>query len=216
VDSADRRSLEALAAAAMTRFGAIHILVNTVGVIFDGDVTSASDEDWLWILELNVLSQVRAVQAFLPRLRAAQGLRHIVTTASIAGLVTPPPEMKAGLYAATKHPLVAYSESLRMELASDGIGVSVLCPTRVVGNLAETSARERWRRLGQRTPEGWGAPPDPQDRVPGESLGPLVAAAVRANRLFMCNRPATLLSAVEQHHRGLSADLEFLRAIKSR
>jgi NAD(P)-dependent dehydrogenase (short-subunit alcohol dehydrogenase family) len=48
------------------------------------------------------------------------------------------------------------------------------------------------------------------DRVPGESLGPLVAAAVRANRLFICNRPDALRSAVEQQHRGLSEDLEFL------
>jgi NAD(P)-dependent dehydrogenase (short-subunit alcohol dehydrogenase family) len=216
VDSTDRRSLEALADAAVTRFGAVHILVNTVGVIFDGDVTSATDEDWLWTFELNVLSQVRAVQAFLPRLRAAQGLRHVVTTASMAGLVTPPPEMRTGLYAATKHALVAYSERLRMELAGDEIGVSVLCPTRVVGNLAATSARERWRRLGQRTPEGWGAPPDPQDRVPGESLGPLVVAAINANRFFVCNRPDALLSAFEERHRRLSEDLAFLSAIESR
>jgi NAD(P)-dependent dehydrogenase (short-subunit alcohol dehydrogenase family) len=124
--------------------------------------------------------------------------------------------MRAGLYAATKHALVAYSERLRMELASDGIGVSVLCPTRVAGNLATTSARERWRRLGQRVPEGWGAPPDPQDLVPGESLGPLVAAAVKANRFFVCNRPDALLSAFEQRHRRLSEGLEFFSAIKRR
>ena len=94
VDSTDRRSLEILADVVMTRFGGVHILVNTVGVIFDGDVTTATDDDWIWTFELNVLSQARAVQVFLPRLRAAHGLRHIVTTASIAGLVTPPPEMK--------------------------------------------------------------------------------------------------------------------------
>jgi hypothetical protein len=72
------------------------------------------------------------------------------------------------------------------------------------------------RRLGQRTPEGWGAPPDPQNRVPGESLGPLVAAAVQANRFFVCNRPDALLSAFEERYRRLSDDLEFLSAIESR
>src|SRR5947209_8674240 len=86
VDSTERRSLEKLADAAIAHFGAIHILVNTVGVIFEGELTSATDEDWIWTFELNVLSQVRAVQVFLPRLRATVGPRHIVTTASNAGL----------------------------------------------------------------------------------------------------------------------------------
>ena len=206
VDSTDCLSLERLADAAISRFGAIHVLANTVGVLCDGETTSATDEEWTWAFELNVLSQVRAVQAFLPRLRAACGLRHLVTTASIAGLAPPPPELNIGLYAATKHALVAYSECLRTELASEGIGVSVLCPTRITGNLAATSARERRRRLGKATPEGWGAPPDPDDLSPGDSLGPLVVAAVRANRFFVCNRPDALLAALEERRRRARED----------
>jgi NAD(P)-dependent dehydrogenase (short-subunit alcohol dehydrogenase family) len=215
VDSTDRQSLGALADATKSRFGAIHLLANTVGVIFDGQVTSATDEDWAWIFELNVLSQVRAVQVFLPHLRHAQGLRHIVTTASLAGLITPPPEMSIGLYAATKHALVAYSERLRTELASEGIGVSVLCPSCVVGNLAATSARERWRRLGRPTPEGWGRPPVPQECEPGETLGPLLVAAVRANRFVVSNRPNALLAALDERRQRLSEDLELLGTIRS-
>jgi NAD(P)-dependent dehydrogenase (short-subunit alcohol dehydrogenase family) len=150
---------------------------------------------------------------FLPHLRAANGLRHIVTTASTAGLSAAPPAN--GLYAATKHTLIAYSECLRSELASEAIGVSVLCPSRVVGNLAATSARERLRRLGRPTPEGWGAPPDPRDRTPAESLGPLLAAAIRANRFFVCNRPDALLAAVEQRRRQIHDDVDYLGAVPS-
>jgi len=212
VDSTDRGTLQALAGAAAARFGAIHVLVNTVGVIFDGPVVSATDEDWLWTFELNVLSQVRAVQLFLPHLRAADGLRHIVITASVAGLVAPPPELPIGLYTATKHAVVAYSEHLRTELAGEAIGVSVLCPTRIAGNLAATSARERLRRLGQATPEGWGTPPDPSDLTPAESLGPLVAGAIRANRFVVCNRPDALLAAFEQRRQLIRDDLEYLRS----
>jgi NAD(P)-dependent dehydrogenase (short-subunit alcohol dehydrogenase family) len=213
VDSTDRHGLEALADAVTSRFGAINVLVNTVGVVFDGPLASATDEDWFWTFELNVLSQVRAVQVFLPHLRAADGLRHIVTTASTAGVSAAPPAN--GLYAATKHALVAYSERLRSELASEAIGVSVLCPSRVVGNLAETSARERLRRLGRATPDGWGAPPDTRDRVPAESLGPLVAAAIHANRFFICNRPDALLAACEERRRQIRDDLEYLAPIPS-
>jgi NAD(P)-dependent dehydrogenase (short-subunit alcohol dehydrogenase family) len=154
-----------------------------------------------------VLSQVRAVQAFLPHLRAASGLRHVVTTAAVAGLAPPPPELNIGLYAATKHALVAYSERLRIELAGEGIGVSVLCPTRIAGNLAATSARERRRRLGEATPEGRGAPPAPGDLSPGDALGPLVVTAVREGRFFVCNRPDTLLAALEERERRAREDL---------
>src|SRR5262249_34906267 len=107
VDSTDRLSLQRLADVATSRFGAVHVLASSVGVLCDGRATSATDEEWTWAFELNVLSQVRAVQAFLPCLRAACGLRHVVTTAAIAGLAPPPPELNIGLYAATKHALVA-------------------------------------------------------------------------------------------------------------
>jgi NAD(P)-dependent dehydrogenase (short-subunit alcohol dehydrogenase family) len=207
VCATDRRSLEHLADEAMSRFGAVHVLVNTVGVLCDGETSAATDEEWAWAFELNVMAQVRAVQVFLPRLRAAEGLRHVVTTAAIAGLCPPPPELKLGLYAATKSALVAYSERLRTELASEGIGVSVLVPTRIAGNLAATSARERLRALRRATPEGWGAPPDPDDLTSGDVLGPLVIEAIRERRFFVCNRPDALLDAFEERHCRLREDL---------
>jgi NAD(P)-dependent dehydrogenase (short-subunit alcohol dehydrogenase family) len=172
VDSTDRRSLQSLAARTVGEFGAVHLLVNTVGVIFDCSLTDATDTDWSWVFELNVVAQVRAVDVFLSLLRASGARCHIVTTASGGGLVAAPPGMQIGLYTATKHALVGYSETLRAELAPHGIGVSVLCPSRVAGNLADTSARDRLARVGILMPEENGKPLDPATLMPNEVMGP--------------------------------------------
>jgi short-subunit dehydrogenase len=120
--------------------------------------------------------------------------------------------MRIGLYTATKHALVGYGEMLRMELEPENIGVSVLCPSGVVGNLAATSARDRFQRLGQSTPEGRGEPPNPRNRMPNEMVGPLVVRAIKANRFFILNRPESIATAFEERHLRLREDAEFYRA----
>jgi len=212
VDSTDRRSLESLAARTVGEFGAVHVLVNTVGVIFDCSLTDATDTDWSWVFELNVMAQVRAVDVFLSSLRASRARCHIVTTASEGGLVAAPPDMKIGLYTATKHALVGYSETLRAELAPQGIGVSVLCPSRVVGNLADTSARDRIARVGMPMPEGNGKPLDPATLMPNEMMGPIVVKAIRANRFFIFNRPDAIASVFAERYERLRQDAAFLAA----
>src|SRR5207253_117553 len=98
-----------------------------------------------WGIELNLLSMVRAVDVFLPRLRAHGTGAHIVNTASVAGLVvlqgTPhgASGVPNGIYSATKHAAVAYCTMLRYELAGERIGVSVLCPGTIATNLRVTS-----------------------------------------------------------------------------
>ena len=67
---------------------------------------------------------VRGVDAFYPRMRD-QGHGHIINTASISGLV---PTSLMAAYSASKHAVVAFSETLRAEAESDGIAVSVVCP----------------------------------------------------------------------------------------
>jgi NAD(P)-dependent dehydrogenase (short-subunit alcohol dehydrogenase family) len=207
VDSTRRDSLAALATRATTDFQFVHVLVNTVGVIFDCPLSAATDDDWAWMFELNVMSQVRAVDIFLPHLRASGGRSHIVLTASVGGVVAAP-DMPIGLYVATKHALVAYGEMLRAELGPEHIGVSVLCPSGVVGNLAATSARERLERLGKPIPRGSGEPPDPSTRTPSELMGPLVARAIESDRFFIFNRPDAVTAACEQRLRLLRRDAE--------
>src|SRR6266850_1574093 len=88
--------------------------------------------------------QSRGVRAFVPRL-LAQGEGHVVNTASVAGLISPP---GMGAYNVTKHAVVALSESLYHDLRLRGspVGVSVLCPAYVPTGIAD-SERNRPREL---------------------------------------------------------------------
>jgi NAD(P)-dependent dehydrogenase (short-subunit alcohol dehydrogenase family) len=83
---------------------------------------------------------VNGLQVFLPRLKEQDGERHIVNTASMAGLVA---GQYLGAYNATKFAVVAISETLHAELAGTGIGVSVLCPGGVSTNIFQHAIDRR-------------------------------------------------------------------------
>jgi NAD(P)-dependent dehydrogenase (short-subunit alcohol dehydrogenase family) len=188
VDATSRDSLRDLAQFAGDRFGAVHVLSNNVGVITDRTLDSASDADWAWFLEFNIMAIARGVDEFLPSLRAHGEPAHIINTSSMAGLLVLPPEttggVHTGLYTTTKHALIGYCAMLRAELAPEGIGVSVLCPGVVVGNLAATSARNRPARFGGPAEGIPDAAPMPF-MMPSEEVGPKVVNGIRANRLHI-------------------------------
>src|SRR3546814_17579245 len=96
-------------------------------------------DDWRWMISVNIEGVTNGLTAFLPRMIAQAGEAHIVNTGSIAGLVALP---ERGVYAATNYAVVAISETLRIELATHDIGVTVLCAgpvrTRILGASGHT------------------------------------------------------------------------------
>jgi NAD(P)-dependent dehydrogenase (short-subunit alcohol dehydrogenase family) len=147
----------------------------------------------------------------LPYLRAHGEPAHIVCTSSMAGLLALPPQVVGGvfngLYTTTKHALIGYCSMLRDELAPDGIGVSVLCPGLVEGNLGRSSARNRPTRFGGPAgpaPSG-GMPPG---AMPNEDVGPIVVRAIEADRLYVFTHPETV-GLVEARHAALLEDYAF-------
>ena len=132
VDVSDAAQMEALAQAVQQRFGAPHFVFNNAGVGSGGLVWENSVKDWEWVLGVNVWGVVHGVRLFTPMMLAAAkadpGYRgHIVNTASMAGLLTPP---NMGIYNVSKHAVVSLSETLYqdLKLVTDQIGASVLCP----------------------------------------------------------------------------------------
>ncbi len=124
--------VEALAQAAMQRFGAIHLVFNNAGVGAGGLVWESTQADWEWVLGVNLWGVIHGVRAFTPLMLEAawkdpsyQG--HLVNTASMAGLVNMP---NMGIYNVSKHAVVSLTESLHQDLSlvTDQIGASVLCP----------------------------------------------------------------------------------------
>ena len=130
VSSAD--AMAQLAADVKARFGAPHLVFNNAGVGAGGLVWENSVADWEWVLGVNLWGVVHGVRLFTPMMLEAaksdpsyQG--HIVNTASMAGLLTPP---NMGIYNVSKHAVVSLTETLYqdLQLVSDQVSASVLCP----------------------------------------------------------------------------------------
>jgi len=124
--------VEALAAAAMARFGAVHLVFNNAGVGAGGLVWESTQADWEWVLGVNLWGIIHGVRVFTPLMLAcaksdAEYEGHIVNTASMAGLLNPP---AMGVYNVSKHAVVSLSETLYhdLDLVGAPIGASVLCP----------------------------------------------------------------------------------------
>jgi NAD(P)-dependent dehydrogenase (short-subunit alcohol dehydrogenase family) len=130
--------VEALADAAWSRFGAVHLLCNNAGVAGYGTFWEIPLARWRRVVAVNLWGAIHGCLVFVPRMIAQGGAAHVVNTASMAGLVTPP---QAGPYSATKHAVVALSEALIQDLTLKGasIGVSVLCPGWVATRLLEAT-----------------------------------------------------------------------------
>ncbi|HEV8065649.1 MAG TPA: SDR family NAD(P)-dependent oxidoreductase [Acidimicrobiales bacterium] len=133
-DVSDPAQVDALRDAAVDAFGTVHVLCNNAGVAAGGLIWEVSLEAWKWVFSVNFWGVVHGVHSFTPLLKE-QGEGHIVNTASAAGLIATP---WLGPYSATKHAVVAVSETLALELAGSGVGVSVLCPMWVKTRIHES------------------------------------------------------------------------------
>jgi NAD(P)-dependent dehydrogenase (short-subunit alcohol dehydrogenase family) len=144
VDVSQAQQVEGFRDQALTRLGGVHLVCNNAGVSPLGAVWENSVADWQWILGVNLWGVIHGVRAFAPHL-IAQGEGHIVNTASVAGLISPP---GSGAYNVTKHAVVALSESLHHDLRErkSAVGVSVLCPAYVPTGIVD-SERSRPKDL---------------------------------------------------------------------
>jgi NAD(P)-dependent dehydrogenase (short-subunit alcohol dehydrogenase family) len=140
-----KRELQAAADATIERFGAVNILVNNAGVGGGGPYGVWDDALWDWTLGVNLMSVISGVEIFGPLIEKAGAPGQIVSTASIAGLLS----RTSMPYNVSKYGVVALSEGLRVDLAPRGIGVSVLCPG-FIHTQINTSHRNLPDRYGPR------------------------------------------------------------------
>ena len=144
-DTSIEAEVDALAAATLERFGAVHVVCNNAGVGSRGlTIADLPKRDFEWVFGVNLWGVIDGIRAFLPHLRL-QDEGHIVNTASVSGLYHHP---RMGPYNATKAAVVALSETLKFELDDEGshVGVSVLCPSWVRTNIS-TAVRNLPERL---------------------------------------------------------------------
>ncbi|BAN48539.1 SDR family NAD(P)-dependent oxidoreductase [Metapseudomonas resinovorans] len=128
VDVTDAASVEELARQVDT-IGGLDILCNNAGITGDRPRNSWEHDlgNWRRVLDVNLMGVIHGLHSFVPRLLRQGRPAHIVNTASMGGLMAIP---YIAPYVAAKSALVALSESLALELKSEGapIAVSVFCP----------------------------------------------------------------------------------------
>jgi NAD(P)-dependent dehydrogenase (short-subunit alcohol dehydrogenase family) len=195
--------VEALAAATVERFGAVHVVCNNAGVSGVADSWVGPIENWEWVMGVNFWGVVHGVRAFLPRI-AMSGGGHIVNTASILGILP----AFGGPYDASKHAVVALTEGLYHTVNSAGlpIGVSCLCPGWVRTGILDSE--RNWPSEFGDVPERDVAAQITTDHVkraiaegaqPG-AVADLVLDSIRNDRFWVFPSPEFLEVAIERFH----------------
>ncbi len=143
-DITDETAAQDVVAQTVQRHGRLDILVNNAGVMLLGPSTGASVEDWKRMVDLNVLGLLYCTHAALPHLleAAESGPRRVadlVNVSSIGGRTVRPGSQ---VYNLTKWGVGALSESMRQELASKHVRVSVLEPGPTRTELQEANRPE--------------------------------------------------------------------------
>ena len=182
-DTTKPEQLQALAEQVMKSFGGVHVLCANAGVI--GRFTyiwEQRPEDWQWEIGVNVFGTANTVRAFAPIMIKQSEESDIVVTASEAGYTTRP---FVGIYHSSKHALVAFTETLalEMQLINAPVRVHLLCPLAIQSPRLLAADRQRLRPAELRTED---ATPNPSGEQLWESYrtgqnkqsGDEVAAAV--------------------------------------
>jgi len=202
VDVSKADEMEALAEAVRQRFGAPHLVFNNAGVGAGGLVWESSVADWEWVLGVNVWGVVHGVRLFTPMMLAAAAQDpswrgHIVNTASMAGLLTPP---NMGVYNVSKHAVVSLTETLYQDLAlvTDQIGASLLCPYFVATGI-NNSERNRPGALpageltkSQLIGQAMTAKAVSSGKVSAADVAGKVFDAIAANQFYVFSHPKAL------------------------
>lgn len=185
-DLGEEAVVAGLADQAFARFGEVHLLCNNAGVALTRLVREMRTADWEWVLGANLWSVIFGVQSFLPRMLAQAATSHIVNTASVAGLLSPP---AAAAYSVSKHGVVALSETLYHELRAEGarVGVSVLCPAWVNTDI-NSAQRTRPARFGTAAAAG----------EYSQAQEANIAKAIRSGRLTADDVAAAVFAAVSE------------------
>jgi NAD(P)-dependent dehydrogenase (short-subunit alcohol dehydrogenase family) len=133
--------VDALAQRAYERFGAVHVVFNNAGVEITGALFDGSLEDLHWVVDVNLWGVIHGIRSLVPRMLEQNSEGHVVSTASVAGLTSPP---YLDIYAVTKWGVVAAMECLYKELLMLGspLRASVVCPGLIRTRIME-SARNR-------------------------------------------------------------------------
>jgi len=134
VDLADDDAAHAVAARIALEHPETSLLINNAGVALGGSFEQATEEEFDWLLAINLRAVVTVTRALLPALRANPGA-HLVNISSLFGLIAPAGQVA---YSTSKFAVRGFTEGLRAELAGT-VGVTVVHPGGIRTGIATNS-----------------------------------------------------------------------------
>ena len=178
-DITDAAACAGAVGAAVERFGRLDVLVNNAGMSQRSGFVATEVAVIRRVMEVNFFGAVHCTQAALPHLLSARGL--VIAISSVAGYT---PLIARTGYAASKHAMHGFFESLRTEVAALGVDVMMVCPSFIA------------TRIDRNAIGGDGQPVRHAQLTPGGQLQPpavaeaIFVAAQRGRRLVLIGRTA--------------------------
>ena len=152
VDVSRLESVQAAAQKTIKTFGKVHVISNNAGVAVGGYSETCNMRNWHWVVDVNLWGVVHGLQAFVPTILEQDEGGHVISTASMAGMVG---LRGAGPYNATKFAVVGMMETFAADHRRHNINASVLCPGIVATNIGDS---------GRNRPEEYGGVVQPSDK----------------------------------------------------
>ncbi len=191
VDVSDRAQVREAAEEAVRVFAKIHVLCNNAGVAGGGDVHEPDFEGWDRAIGVNLGGVVNCIKIITPHILSHGEGGHIVNTSSMAGIV-PQAAQGLGAYQTAKFAVRGLSESLRISLAPQGIGVSCLFPGGTRSRIAEEHVKDETLRPAVRQlVSRW---MDPMD------VGACVVEGIRRNAPYILTHSVGFRAEVRELH----------------
>jgi len=178
---ADHKQIDDAAERLQQEWGGVDIVFNNAGVAGAGEFENMSLTDWQRLIDIDLWSVIHGCRAFIPMMKT-QGNGYIVNTASSAGTLSAP---QMANYNVAKAGVISLSETLKVELASYGIGVSVICPTLFVSKLVSSSGIDN--SFGKNLSELMA-----KSKVTSAQIVDITFNAMLKNRLYVMPQPDAL------------------------
>lgn len=176
-------------------FGRLDVLVNNAGLSQRSLLEEASDQSERTIMEINYFATVALSKAVVPQMRE-QNSGQIVVISSVAGKLPAP---VSGSYAASKHAVQGFFDTLRIEVAPYGIGVTCVCPGPVVSEGVNNAITANNERVGAKAHVN-------QGKMPTERCARLVVCATSQHleECWISPQPILFFTYVSQYCPGLA------------
>jgi NAD(P)-dependent dehydrogenase (short-subunit alcohol dehydrogenase family) len=213
LDVRDRAGWASAKAQAEAAFGPVDLLFNNAGIASFGiELADMDPEVFDRVVAVDLTGVFNGISAFAAGMRA-RGHGHIVSTSSMAGICAPSNGV-GGSYTAAKFGVVGLSETLRLELAPHGVGVTILCPGQVATGIAQNSVVLGG---GMRMPtsresaESHPRPPRPFETGTADELAVLVLRGIENNAPYVVTHGRGWWPLAHSRHQVIEQAFEGMR-----